>query len=211
MTQWATRIAAVGLLAGLLCGCGGRANPTDERRFFLLEAERGGAARRERLGEVLVVRRFDAAPGFGSGELAYRIGDHAFESDYYHLFLQPPGGLVAEQARRWLSRSGLFGAVVNPGSEVLPTQVLEGNVTKLYADFHPSVSPRAVMVVEFFLLEAGESQTTVVFHEEYEASHPLRAQSGAAVVEAHNQCLTEILRKFEADLRGLAKDLPRAR
>jgi len=194
------------LLALGAAGCGifSSDNPVDTRRFFLLETVRPGRVDPPDAGPTLAVRRLQMSPRFDEKELVYRTSDFAYESDYYNQFLNAAGALIAEQTRRWVARAGLFAAVVSSGSDVLPTHVIEGNVTALYGDFRGD-SARGVLGIELFLIHAeADDGPAVVFHKDYRAAVDLSARTAEALVEAYNTGLGQILTEFEKDLRKRA-------
>ena len=199
-------IASIGIaslvLAAAAGGCFSPADQPDNRRFFLLETARPGRLDQPADGPVLAVRRLQLSPRYREKELVYRTSDFAYESDYYNQFLSAAGALIAEQTRLWLSRAGLFAAVVNTGSDVLPTHVIEGNVTALYGDFRGDEAARGVLGIEMFLVHAdGDDGPRVVFHKEYRAAVDLPDRSAEALVKAYNTGLGQILAEFEKDLR----------
>ena len=191
----------VAALSVSACGCLKSGSQADDRRFFLLETTRPGRIDPPGKGPILAVRRMQMSPGFGEKELVYRTSDFAYESDYYNQFLNTAGALIAEQTRRWLARAGLFAAVVSSDSDVLPTHVIEGNVTALYGDFRGD-NAKGVLGLELFLIDTdGDHGPTVVFHKEYSAGVDLSDKTAEALVEAYNTGLGQILTEFEKDLR----------
>lgn len=185
-------------LAAALSGCG----VSDSRRFFLLEAERPERLAGPPKGPILAVMRLQMSPRYREKELVYRTSEFAHESDYYNLFLNAAGALIAEQTRRWLGRAGIFAAVVNAGSNVMPTHVIEGNVTALYGDFRDDDAPKGVLAIEYFVIDAADDTgARIVFHQEYEAVVDLSAGTAEALVKAYNDGLVRILGEFEKDLR----------
>ena len=191
----------VAALSVSACGCLGTGDQGNDRRFFLLEIERPDRIDPPAKGPTLAVRRLQMSPRFREKELVYRTSNFAYESDYYNQFLSAAGSLIAEQTRCWLARAGLFAAVVNSGSDVLPTHMIEGNVTALYGDFRGDAA-KGVLGVELFLIHAdADDGPAVVFHKEYRAAVDLSAKTAEALVEAYNTALGQILTEFEKDLR----------
>ena len=186
----------VGVIATILAGCSG--SPKD-RRYYLLDARREGPVATSRKDVTVSVREFSVSPRFRPNEFVYRTGKFKYTSDYYNAFLSSAGPMIGEQTRQWLSQAGLFANAVGPGSDVGPTHVLEGNITSLYGNFLDQSAPRAVMGIEFFLLEAGR-ESKVVFHKAYDVETPVTTSSVDDLVEAYNVCLMKILTEFETDL-----------
>lgn len=105
----------------------------ETRRFALaptrLAPQRPGAGRR-----VLLIRLTRAAPGLDSRGLRTLRPDGTETSDFWNEWLAPPPELVEEALRRWLSASGLFSAVVAPGSRARADLIMETELTALHAD-----------------------------------------------------------------------------
>jgi len=192
-------------LGTALVGCGLPGKQTDQRRFFMLEAIRRGETTPPETAHLVTVKRFGMSERFADRELVYRTGEVTYEPDYYNQFLAPASTMVAEQTHRWLGDAGLFAAVIGTGSDVLPTHVIEGNVTQLYGDVRDAETGTARMAVEFFVLDvAGGGEPAVAFHGQYAAQTPLAPPfSSEGLVKAYNANLAEILTSFETDLRTM--------
>lgn len=198
-------------LGAAACGCGMGEKQPDQRRFFMLEAARPGQAPPPGTGHLIAVKRFAMSSRFREKELVYRTGEVAYESDYYNQFLTSASTMIAEQTRRWLSEAGLFAAVINTGSDVLPTHIIEGNVTRLYGDVRGEGAGKAVMAVEFFVLDVAGDEPKVIFHGEYAAEGPFEPPlSGEGLVKVYNVGLGKVLAAFEKDLRSLFTSPPGA-
>ena len=213
MTNRVKTSSAVTALAAtmLCCGCFSSAGKSPERRFYLLDVSRTGPARAASSPATLTVRPFTMAPGFRSRELLYRTGPFAYESDYYTRFISSAEGLIAERTRQWLAAAGVVSAVVQPGSLVEPTYVLDGNVTALYADFRKDEPIRGVLGIEFFLLHIRPDGPQVTFHKAYHAETKVETQddgknihtSADKLIGAYNECLRQILADLEEDLSSV--------
>jgi ABC-type uncharacterized transport system auxiliary subunit len=107
--------------------------------------------------------------------------------------------MIAEKTRNWLSESGLFKWVLEPGSYTDATHVLEGSITALYGDFRDDSSPKASMKIRIFLVKLPEK--SVVFGKTYEVVSEIKSQTAEALVEAFDKCLINILSNLEQDLQ----------
>lgn len=194
--------ALLAMLA-LTAGCVSLKKSYPQKRYYLLHAARPGQAPPAADGAALKVRRFGVSPAFAGRELVYRTGELTYESDFYNQFFSTPGHLVTEGARRWLAASGLFGHVVDSASRLEARYVLEGMVVVLYGDYREKEAPRAVLGVQFLLLDDAPSAPEVVFQREYSAKQPLKGTSADALVEGWAQALRSVLEALERDLRQL--------
>ncbi|MHC4207131.1 MAG: hypothetical protein ACYSTT_20955, partial [Planctomycetota bacterium] len=147
------------------------------------------------------VRRFTIASAFNSKSLIYRVGEFEYESDFYNEFLVSPTAMITEKVRNWLTESGVALRVLDPGSNIDPTHIIEGNVIALYADFRSKSAPKAIMEIRIFLLETkNETESGIVFGKTYTSSVGLESQSPDDLISAFDRCLVEILTNLEKDL-----------
>jgi ABC-type uncharacterized transport system auxiliary subunit len=141
-----------------------------------------------------------ADPVYNSRGLVYRKGESEYESDFYHEFLIAPQDLISSQTRNWLAQSGLFKTVLEPGSLLEATHVLEGSVLALYGDLRGQNLPQAVLQIRFFLVANQGSKFQIVFTRDYRASQRAEEKTADALVAAWDRCLAQILSELEKDL-----------
>ncbi len=191
-------VSAVPLLAVVCSGC--VSSHSYSKRQFVIEAARPAQPVGQRHDVVLAVRGFTIDPVCDSRGLLYRKGESEYESDFYNEFLVAPQALISSQTRNWLAQSGVCKTVLEPGSLIEATHVLEGNVLALYGDFRGSGLPQAVMQVRVFLVANTGSEPEIIFTRDYRASHRAETQTADALVAAMNQCLEQVLSELERDL-----------
>jgi cholesterol transport system auxiliary component len=185
--------------AMVIAGCGPK---SFEKQHYILDAQRASVLVAGNSTNIVEVRRFTIASAFSAKGLIYRVGDFEYESDFYNEFLISPNAMITEKAHNWLSTSGLFQRVLDPGSRVDPTHVIEGNVIALYGDLRAKSSPKAVMEISIFLLDTKtEPDSRIVFGKTYKSSVALESEGPQYLVSALDRCLIEILTKLEHDLR----------
>jgi ABC-type uncharacterized transport system auxiliary subunit len=203
------RIAAVvGWVAAsaLLAACGPLlAKRFPEKQQFVLEAQRPEDPHATQVGKSLVVRPFRASPRLDGVKFVYKTGSGTYESDFYHVFWTAPEAMIADEARRWLEASGLFGSVWDARSVLPPALMLEGGVLELYADYTTGGPPHAILAVSFALVDVEQPIPTVAFHADYRSDVAAKADTPEAIVAAWNAALGDVLTRFETDLatRGL--------
>lgn len=191
-------VGAAFLLAVLCSGCMGRRSYAKQE--FVLEATRSASPAPPPHEVLLAVRDFTVNPVYEGRSLIYRKGESQYESDFYNEFLITPHVLLANQTRNWLYRSGRFKTVLESGSLVEPTHILEGNVLVLHGDFRGRDLPQAVMQIRIFLIAGTQTQPQIVFTRDYQASREAQARTADALVAAFDQCLVQILSALEEDL-----------
>jgi Protein of unknown function (DUF330). len=149
----------------------------------------------------LGISRFKISPSFDGREFIYRTGDLGYESDFYNQFFRAPESLITEEVRKWLSQSGLFKYVVDSTSNVEPNYILEGNVNDLYGDFRTSNTPKAVLEIQFFLIDETSTNPEIIFQNNYRREVVLSVSSPEALVNGWNEALQQILTALEEDLK----------
>jgi len=183
----------------LVSGCGSR--EAYDKKHYILNAARRGESIETETDSVLEVRRFTIDSAFAGKGLVYRMGEFEYESDFYSEFLVSPAAMITEKTRSWLAESGLFGTVLDVGSQIDPTHVIEGNIIAMYGDFRDKSSPEATIEMRVFLLktEAG-GESLPVFARKYQSSVGIESEGSDGLVRALDKCLEDILSSLEKDL-----------
>jgi Protein of unknown function (DUF330). len=183
-----------------------------DKRFFALEVVRPGepltapAAK----GGTVLVRRVQMSPRVSGRELVYHMADSSWTADYYNLFFVPPADMLSQDLRSWLSSTGLYANVVDPGSLLVPTRILETNVVSLHGDFS-SKPAQAVVEMQFMLLDngVGASGTTlsggrkVLLTTTVRRTAELAENSPQALVRALHVAVTQCYAELETQLQRL--------
>ena len=185
----------------VLAGCSiNVAKSAAERRLYVLEARRQGAAPSATVGGVLQIRSFRASPRFDGKKFVYRTGDWTYRTDYYNEFLASPRTILMEETQRWLASSGLFGQVLGPAAAAEADCFLEGTLVALYADYRDRSAPLAVLEMQVFLMDSVPGRFVVLFHKDYREEAPMEAPGPEALVEGWSEALSRILTALEKDL-----------
>lgn len=182
-----------------LPGCGSRT--AYNQRNFILETSRNRPQQKISNNVILDVQSFSVDATFSTKSLVYRKGQSEYETDFYNQFLVRPEDMITEKTRSWLSDSGLFKWVLEPGSYTDATHMLEGNIIALYGDFRDESSPRAIIKIRFFLVKL--SGKSVVFGKTYETVSEVGDRTAESLIEAYETCLANILTDLEEDLQEL--------
>ena len=182
----------------IIAGCGSKSY---DKQHYILDTQRVRPAVTGDKSSVVEVRRYTVASAFSSKSLIYRTGEFKYESDFYNEFLVDPSAMITEKTRNWLSDSGLFRRVLDPGSDADPSHVIQGDIIALYGDFRVKSAPKAVMEARIFLSETKTpSESGIVFGKTYKSSVGLDTREPEDLVAAFDRCLVEILTDFEQDL-----------
>jgi len=182
-----------------LMGCTTLNKNYPERNYYILNVS--GQQRKLSPAPVTVlgVPRIDISPSFAGTEFVYRKGDLSYESDFYNQFFRPPASLITEESRKWLSESGLFKYVVD-ATYGQPNYVLEGNVNELYGDFRAHDTPKAVLGIQFFMIDETSTNPTIIFQNNYQREVAISSKSPAELVKGWNEALQQIMTALEEDL-----------
>ncbi len=186
------------IISLLLSGCGMERTAFNQRNF-VLEATRNHPQQKNSKDITLDVQSFNVDTAYSTKNLIYRKGQLEYETDFYNQFLIRPDYMITEKTRAWLSESGLFKVVLEPGSYTEATHMLEGNIITLYGDFRDDSSPKASMKIRFFLVKLSDK--SVVFTNTYEAASEFKDRTAESLIEAFGVCLTNILSHLETDLQ----------
>jgi cholesterol transport system auxiliary component len=170
------------------------------QQTFLLEARRDLPPAQGTPHAILRIRPATVAAPFDHNAFVYRDGDLAYETDFYHQFLVPPRALITEATRQWLAGSGLFLAVLDPASRVVPTHTLEANLSSLYGDFRNPAAPEAVLSIQFHLLRETPAGLQIQFHQTYRSTVPLERPGADALARSWSRALEHVLAALESDL-----------
>ena len=109
----------------------------------------------------------------------------------------PPAEAVDDDLRRWLAASGLFGAVVAPGSRLQADLVLEGELTVLHADLGNGTAQAALALV---LIDQHPTPARVLLQRTETASVKLDGTDTPAQAHAQVAAVEAALRQTEADI-----------
>ena len=196
------------MLFSLSIGCINLEQSYIEKRYFILEASRDEDISSPDTDAVLTVRRLRVSAKYEGKGLVYRLKERSYESDFYNEFFISPASMFTEEIRKRLAVSGLFKHVVDPSSLLDSTYVLEGAVTALYGDYRVSSAPKAVLEIQFLLLQETDVSPKIIFQGQYHKEEPLIGNTPDALVKSWNSALSQILTEFETDLK---ENLPKTK
>jgi cholesterol transport system auxiliary component len=184
-----------------VAGCINLEKGYPEKRYFTLDASGDEIVPSPDTRKVLTVRRFRISAKYEGKGLVYRLEDFSYESDFYNEFFVSPVSMFTEEIRKRLAGSGLFKHVVDPSSLLDSTYVLEGAVTALYGDYRVSTAPKAVMGIQFFLLQETNSNPKIIFQSQYHKEEPFKGNTPDGLIKSWNTAFNQILTEFENDLK----------
>ena len=189
------------ILFSLSIGCVNLERSYIEKHYFVLDSSPAEDISSPDTGKVITVRRLRVSPKYEGKGLVYRLKELSYETDFYNEFFISPVSMFTEEIRKRLAGSGLFKHVVDPSSLLDSTYVLEGAVTALYGDYRASTAPKAVMEIQFLILQQTDVNPEIVLQRQYHKEEPLNGSTPDALVKSWNTALNQILTEFENDLK----------
>ena len=193
------------LLGGVLAlaGCSVMpAAPYIEKRDWPLTATRPTTRPPTPSGPVLLVRSLRAAPGLDSRRLRVLGADGSTSVNFYEQWSAPPPLLVEDALRRWLADSGVFAAVLAPGSRLSPDLVLEGELTALWFDQRRGMVRVAIAGL---LLAPAAPRDRVLLQESFAAESKPASPDTVAIVAATRVALAHVCAAIENAVAAAAK------
>jgi ABC-type uncharacterized transport system auxiliary subunit len=196
MRRVARRLAIAGSAA--LAGCSLLpSQPYVERREWPLVVRRPTSLPPRRKGKSLLVRTVSAAPQLEARGLQWLQPDGSVHVDYYEQWIVPPAQAVDEDLRDWLASSGIYAAVLAPGSRMSADLVLEAELDTLIVDLPARVARAELAVV---LLDQRGISPRVRLQQSFGATAPLAGDDIRNMVDALRSALRGVLQQVEAAL-----------
>ena len=176
-----------------------------ERNYYILSvADNNNPNKQAVYSATLEVDRLQISPSFSGREFVYRKGELSYESDFYNQFFRAPVLLITDEVIKYLSRSGPFRHVVDSTANLNTDFTLQGNVSELYGDFRARRAPKAVLAIQFFLIDDRPTNPVIVFQNNYRREIALSSNSPSILVEGWNEALEQILAALQEDLRKVS-------
>ena len=173
------------------------ARPYLEKRSWPLDVRRPVALPPRPGGKVLLVRTLRAAPGLEARGLQRVDGDGSIHTDFYEEWSVPPADAVEDDLRRWLAASGLFSAVLAPGSRVRADLALEGELQSLLA-LPAQGSTRAALGL--VLIDLAPSPVRVLIQADETSEAPLDGAGPPQLAASGRAAVARLMASVEARL-----------
>ena len=184
---------------------GGCLNPPvkdTDRQYYVLDVTRPAEPKRPSSGATLEVRPLRVAPAYQGTGFVHRREELRYETDFYNEFFTSPGAMITQEARDWLTDSGLFTLVLENPSDLQTAYLLEGNIAALYGDYTDPQNPAGMLSIRFSVIDDRGPRPRAVLQAEYRERVGLADPSPQALVRAWNRALAKIFSRLESDLAG---------
>ena len=181
--------------------CGQFRRKYPARNFYTLEVSQ--LENRESTGkEYLEIVKVRLNPEYYHQDFNYKISSNQFQNDFYNEFYKPVEVIVFAELYKWLSNAGIFKQVVPPNSIIDAKYYLYANIVDIYADFS-GASPKAVLNMQFFLVDESETIPKLVYTNVYSQQLTLSDALPNTIVNGWNEALKNIFTSFQNDLSSL--------
>ena len=191
------------LLIVLLIGCSGLKRKYPERNYFTFDVVNEITENSVSGKNFLKIERADVNQAYMHRDFNYRVGPDEFISDYYNQFYRPVGALISSEIYKWLSNTGLFKDVLPVNTLLDAKYLLDSKVIDIYGDYTNPADPRAVLNMQFFLIDDSTDTAKLTYSNVYNQSVPISSRTPGALVEGWNKALKNLLNDFETDLAGI--------
>ncbi len=193
------RVVLAGTIA--MAGCSLLpSQPYTEKRNWPLVVRRPTSLPAPSRGKILLVRTVRAAPQLEDRGLQWLQRDGSVHVDYYEQWAVPPAQAVEDDLRQWLGASGLYAAVVAPGSRLAADLVLEGELNTFMADIPSGVARAALALV---LLDQRQNSAKVKLQRTIAAEAKLVGTEVPQLVAALRAALLDVLQETETILKAV--------
>lgn len=171
-----------------------------QRHRYRIDARRPQTDRIEPDGQILKLEPFSIDPAFSGTGVVNKLSENEYEKSFYEEYLSPPARMISEQTRRWMDDSGLFARVLPPASTIQPTHLLQGHISRLYADTANPGKAFQQLEISLYLVSGLGKNRQILFDKTYAVAGPMAAKTGPAYFEALEKGLAQILAQFEGDV-----------
>jgi hypothetical protein len=191
------RLSSLLLAAGFLLGCA--SDPKWKRQVFAFSLPADPPAANAQTN-LVALSRVSISPLFQSRSFTYRKAENTYEQDPYAGFLVPPERALAEPIRAGMRASGVFGRILEPGSGLTPSLVVEVSVNELYGDFRQASRPLGTMEIHFICYEVKDGDPgRIVLDRVCARETPLARKTPDALMAAWDADLREIMEEITSE------------
>ena len=191
------------LLLLLIFGCSGLKREYPKKNFYTFEVVNEIKVNNNQGKNYVKIERVDVSHAYLHRDFNYRVGPDEFISDYYNQFYRPVGVLVTTEIYKWFSSTGLFKDVLPVNNLINAKYILDSKIVDIYGDYSNPDDPRAVLNMQFFLVDESAVIAELAYSNVYNQSVSISSRTPGALVEGWNEALKNILKQFETDLSNI--------
>lgn len=146
---------------------------------------------------ILKVERFSISSLYDTLQIVYRDRSFKRETYAYHRWRTHPADLVTDYVARDMRQSGLFRAVLEEGSKVSPTYLLEGSVDEFF-EWDSADGWKAVLTVGATLINPKETDAAkrILFQRTFHEIEPCQEKTPKGLAEAMSKAMARLSEKL---------------
>lgn len=146
--------------------------------------------------KILEIYYPEIAAQFSGANFIYRTHELKYTSDYYNIFFVSPLEQIYHNELKYLQTVKLFKYVSGDVTPLKPNYILKTYVSALYADYRDTTQPKAMMSIQFILLDVSVKPVKIIMQKTFVQSMLLPQKSSDALVATWNKELEIILQQL---------------
>ena len=208
MRTRALKFLSVSMMAGALFFAGACSinltQPSMEIQRYQLDYESPLTGIEPVIDAVMRIRRFSTSPVYDRPEMIFSRGRFERGVDFYSQWATRPGDMIPALLMRDIQASGLFRAVTNNLSGLLPDYELEGVVME-FLDADKNGKERAALLsaqVTVTRVNPGKGENAILIQKTYAASSPFTERRPQAFVAAMSAAMKTLSGELIKDIQN---------
>jgi cholesterol transport system auxiliary component len=191
----------------LFGACVGLKQPVNKIEYYTLEYPPPQMETLNPLPHVIRMDRFTATPPYNTTQIIYRDQSFKRNAYVYYRWQTNPGATVTTMLNRDIKNSGLFKAVLDPGSRFSSSHMIEGTVDEFF-EWDTQNEWKAILTVSIILTEKNKNdiKNRILYQKTYRKAEICRQKKPKAVAEAMSQALSKISEELIKDIYDCLKD-----
>jgi len=205
--KWFNKFFFLFLSLPILFGaCVSLKQPVNKIEYYTLEYPSPQIKTLHPLPYVIRMDRFTVAPPYNTSQIIYRDQSFKRNAYVYYRWQTNPGATVTTLLKRDIKNSGLFKAVLNPGSRFSSQYMIEGTVDEFF-EWDTQNAWKAILTVSIILTEKNKNdiKNSILYQKTYRKAEICQQKKPKAVAEAMSQALSKISEEMIIDVYDCLK------
>ena len=205
--KWFNKFFFLFLSLPILFGaCVSLKQPVNKIEYYTLEYPSPQIETLHPLPSVIRMDRFTVAPPYNTSQIIYRDQSFKRNAYVYYRWQTNPGATVTTLLKRDIKNSGLFKAVLNPGSRFSSQYMIEGTVDEFF-EWDTQNAWKAILTVSIILTEKNKNdiKNRILYQKTYRKAEICQQKKPRAVAEAMSQALSKISKEMIIDVYDCLK------
>jgi ABC-type uncharacterized transport system auxiliary subunit len=206
--KWFNKFFFLFLSLPILFGaCVSLKQPVNKIEYYTLEYPPPKIKTLHPLPHVIRMDRFTVAPPYNTSQIIYRDQSFKRNAYVYYRWQTNPGATVTTLLKRDIKNSGLFKAVLNPGSRFSSQYMIEGTVDEFF-EWDAQNAWKAILTVSIILTEKNKNdiKNRILYQKTYRKAEICQQKKPKAVAEAMSQALSKISEEMIIDVYDCLKE-----